>query len=274
MAPLPGETLLWTVDMLMDGVDFDSRSHSWDAIGQKCMAVNLSDCAAMGVRPVAALCAVALQDNLSTADALTLHDGIRTMGDAFDCPLVGGDTNSWRAPTVVSISVAARPAPGVPPVRRDGAKPGDAILLSGPVGGSILGRHLNVRPRVALGLELAGLRPHAMIDISDGVAIDLDRILEASGGLGAELDAAALEPLIHTDAHALARETGRRPIDHALSDGEDFELIVVLPNDAVPAGEGLSLRRIGTVRQAAGIELRWSDGRSEGVPPVGWEHLS
>ena len=100
--------LLWTVDMLMDGVDFDSVVQPWRAIGRKAMAVNLSDCAAMAVVPVAALCAVALQNSLSMDDALDLVHGAHEYGLTFQCPIVGGDTNSWDAPTVVSICIAAR----------------------------------------------------------------------------------------------------------------------------------------------------------------------
>ncbi len=266
--------LLWTVDMLMDGVDFDSRRHPWDAIGRKAMAVNLSDCAAMAVEPIAALCAVALAEHLSLADAETLIAAADACGRQYGCPIVGGDTNSWAAPTVISITIAGRPRPGVPPVRRDGARPGDTIWLSGPVGGSILGRHLTFEPRVALALELAArLRPHALIDISDGLALDLSRILTASG-CGAVLDAAALDAVLHPDATRLAAADGRSAREHGLYDGEDFELIAVLPPDA-PASDAaaLGLRWLGRIVADPGLWLAPGSGAPEPLPIRGWEHF-
>lgn len=266
--------LLWTVDMLMDGVDFDSGRHAWYDIGRKAMAVNLSDCAAMAARPVAALSAVALNRRLSLDDALALHGGAHDFGLRYGCPIVGGDTNGWNAPTVISITVAAQPEPGRPPVRRDGARPGDRIWLTGPVGGSILGRHLTPEPRIDVALAVnRELRPHAMIDISDGLALDLWRIMQLSH-CGAVLEAAALEPLIHPDAVQLAQHDGRPPREHALHDGEDFELIVVLPADAdADACAALGLRAIGHIQPGRALLLAHPDGRREPIEPRGWEHL-
>jgi thiamine-monophosphate kinase len=265
--------LLWTVDMLMDGVDFDSGVHGWAAIGRKAMAVNLSDCAAMAVVPAAALCAVSLCDALTMQDAVDLVHGAHECGLRFGCPIVGGDTNSWSAPTVVSISVAARALPDRPPVRRAGAQPGDRIWLTGPVGGSILGRHMTFEPRVELALQISReLRPHAMIDISDGVAFDLGRVLEASS-CGAVVDSAALDAATHADAVRLAQRDGRPPREHALHDGEDFELIVVLSPDASPeACRRLGLLSLGQIIGEPGMMLDEA-GRRTTIPLRGWEHF-
>jgi thiamine-monophosphate kinase len=267
------ERLLWTVDMLQEGVDFDAGTHGWGAIGRKAMAVNLSDCAAMAVEPVAALAAVALSGKLSMDDALELFRGAHACGLEYGCSIVGGDTNSWDGPTVISITVAARVPAGRAPIRRDGARPGDRIWVSGPVGGSILGRHLTFEPRVPLALEVAReLHPHALIDISDGLILDLSRIAEASG-CGAVLWPAALEAAIHPDAVRLSERDGVTPREHALYDGEDFELIVVLAADAdtVRCGE-LGLLPIGEIQARAGI---WLDGPDSGAPIEvrGWEHF-
>ncbi len=266
--------LLWTVDMVMDGVDFDSREHSWRAIGRKAMAVNLSDCAAMAATPVAALCAVALGNALSMEDAVDIVRGAEECGRRFGCPIVGGDTNSWDAPTAISISVAARVPPGSKPVRRDGARPGDRIWLTGPVGGSLLGRHMTFEPRIAVAGEIARrLRPHAMIDISDGLALDLSRILEASG-CGAVLDETALDAAIHPDAVQLAARDGLPPREHALQDGEDFELIVVAPPDAdAITAPGLGLLPLGQITAASGLWLREAGGTTTPIPIRGWEHF-
>lgn len=276
VAPLPagGEGLLWTTDMLMDGVDFRSGQHTWHQIGRKALAVNLSDCAAAAVIPVAALCAVALEERLSLDDALELLRGIRDCGAEFDCPLVGGDTNSWQHPTVICISVAARPDGDHPPLSRAGARTGDRIYVTGKVGGSLLGRHLNPTPRLRLALELnRRLGPRAMIDISDGLAIDLWHICEASG-CGALLEETALEAVIHPDARRHARQTGKPPREHALYDGEDFELIVILPPD-VPAADcrQLGLLPLGEITARRELVLRDAAGRQTPLEIKGWEHF-
>jgi len=266
--------LLWTADTLMDGVDFDSRQHSWYQIGRKAMAVNLSDCAAMGVQPVSGLCAVVLNNRLGMEDAIALHRGAHELGLRFGCPLVGGDTNSWDSPTVITICVAARAEAGQRPVGRDGACPGDRVCLSGPVGGSILGRHLHFEPRVELALSInRRLTPHAMIDISDGLALDLWRIIEASG-CGATLDAPAVDAMTHSDAVRLAEKDGKPAREHALYDGEDFELIVVVPptiSERVLAESGL--RSIGQIDESAGLHLIEPDGRRTPIERRGWEHF-
>ncbi len=266
--------LLWSTDMLMDGVDFRSAAHAWRDIGRKAMAVNLSDCAACATVPVAALCAVALSDDLSMDDAVELFRGIRDCGEAFGCPLVGGDTNSWPQPTVVAVTVIARPDGARAPVLRGGARPGDGIYLSGRVGGSLLGRHLHPRPRVREALEInRRLQPRAMIDISDGLVIDLWHICEASG-CGAEIDAGALDAVIHPDAEAMARQTGRSARDHALYDGEDFELIVVVPEEAPEADiHELGLLPLGRMLAAPVLRLRDGHGQATALEIRGWEHF-
>lgn len=276
MAQVPGSSdrLLWTVDLLMDGVHFDSGRHSWRQIGRKALAVNLSDCAAMAASPVGALVGLALSQSLSMEDALEIMRGIRDCGAAYGCPVTGGDTNSWDRPTVVCCAVAARVPPGQRPVTRSGARPGDRIHITGPVGGSILGRHLTFEPRIATALQLAReLAPHAMIDVSDGLALDLWRVLEASG-VGAEIDEADLERAIHPDARVLSARTGRPPREHALADGEDFELIVVLPEEApLQRCRELGLLPLGRITAQPGLLLRRADGVCEPLAPRGWEHF-
>lgn len=265
--------LLWTTDMLMDGVDFDSRRHGWRAIGRKAMSVNLSDCAAMAARPVAALCAVALQDRLAMDDALELFAGVREQGARFGCPVVGGDTNSWAAPTAIAVTVAARAAGR--PVLRSGAQPGDVLHVSGALGGSILGRHLTFEPRVKLAAALVDhVRPRAMIDISDGLAVDLGHLLDESG-CAAELDDELLEAAVHEDARRLAAEDGRSAVEHALTDGEDFELLAALPPDApAEALAALGMLRLGRVVPGAGEIWRCGrDGRRAQLARRGWEHF-
>ncbi len=276
LAPVAeGVGLLWSTDLLTDGVDFISTTHPWRAVGRKALAVNLSDCAACAAVPVAALCAVALCDQLSMADAEELLAGLIECGRQYGCPLRGGDTNSWSAPTVIAVTVIARPAADAPPVGRSGARPGDRVYLTGPVGGSLLGRHLDPQPRLREALTInRALRPTAMIDISDGLVIDLWNICSASG-CGAEIDARLLDPLIHDDARERSRQTGHDPLEHALYDGEDFELIVIVPAD-VPEQRcrELGLLPLGRMTDHPAIALISADGSRRELELRGWEHFT
>jgi thiamine-monophosphate kinase len=290
MAGVPGSgRLLWSTDMLLDGVDFLSEKHPWRTIGRKAMAVNLSDCAAMGARPLAALCAVTAGPGLTVDDLMDLHAGAQEIGLANECPIVGGDTNEWGNPTAIAITVLALADEDVPPVLRNGAQPGDALWVSGPLGGSILGRHLWFEPRVPLGRTIAAqLRPHAMMDISDGLVIDLARMLEASGCTGAELDEALMSAAIHADARQLSADDGKPPIEHALYDGEDFELLIALPPDASAAVcSSLGLIHIGRILEQPRREAPAPSAKPKtpsillaqargGIRPLeirGWEYL-
>lgn len=273
LEPRP-DGLLWTTDMLMDGVDFDSAVHSWRQVGYKAMAVNLSDCAASATVPVAALCAVALCDDLSMDDALELARGVRECGEQYDCPLTGGDTNSWKYPTVIAITVAAKIDGEWKPVTRQGAAAGDRVYVSGPVGGSIIGRHMRPKPRIDLARTVnRKLNPHAIIDISDGLALDLWRVCELSG-CGAIVDAADLEGVVHADARLRAEQTGASPSEHALYDGEDFELIIVVP-DSTPDEDcrRLGLLPVGVITDDRRLTLRGEDGALSPLEIRGWEHF-
>jgi thiamine-monophosphate kinase len=272
--PMADPGWIWTTDILTAGVDFESGRHSWGAVGRKALAVNLSDCAAMAAVPRAALCGLVLQESLSVEDALQIVRGMHECAIRFGCPIVGGDTNTWPHPTVISVTVAGQVPPGRKPVLRNGARPGDRIYVSGPLGGSILGRHMTFNPRVELGLEInRRLEPHAMIDISDGLSVDLRHVLEASG-CAAELDCSLLERVIHEDAHRLGLQDGKPPCEHALHDGEDFELLVALgPDASAETCRELGLMPLGTF--VAGAPRVWLGGAGaarQEVAPHGWEH--
>ena len=154
--------------------------------------------------------------------AKELYLGLREAGEVFACAIVGGDTASWEGKLAMSVSILGR-ADGISPVTRSEAKAGDAIYVTGPLGGSILGRHMIFMPRIREARALAkSARLSAMIDVSDGLAIDLGRICRASD-VGAMIDAAAVP--IHADAMELAHKSGKSPLEHALGDGEDHELL-------------------------------------------------
>ena len=148
------------------------------------------------------------------------------------------------------------------------------IFVTGPLGGSLLGRHLRPEPRIAEALALhERVALHALIDVSDGLASDLGHILEESGGLGAVLDPDAIP--IHPDAEALSRRDGRAPLDHALNDGEDFELcLAVAPEDAGRLEGGpVRVHRVGEVIAEPGLWLGDRDRGRVPVVPRGFDHL-
>jgi len=262
--------LLITTDMLMEGSCFLLREAGAHAVGRKALAVNLSDIAAMAGRPTAAVVSLGLPREGGQAIAEGLFEGMREIAEQFDVPIVGGDTNSWSGELVVSVTVLGE-ATGSGPVRRNGARPGDAIFVTGALGGSIRGKHLDFVPRVResqLLHAMVGLR--AMIDISDGLSRDLHHLCEESG-CGALLDSAAVP--ISDAAIELAATSGKSPLEHALGDGEDFELLF-----CVGAEDGERLRQhspvpvwqIGVMTEQ-GVELT-RDGTRHVLPIMGYEH--
>lgn len=272
------DLLLVGVDQVLDGVHFDSKIHTPRAIGRKVMNRNLSDCAAMAALPVAAVATVALPlagfANRSTLDfAKELYQGIREAADPYDCALVGGDTASWSGPLAVTVTILGRSA-GIHPITRRGAKIGDSIYVSGSLGGSILGRHMNFRPKVARARELAASCPvSAMIDISDGLSRDLHQICQQSR-VGAIIEADRVP--IHEDAFTLSKKDGISPLDHALHDGEDHELLYTLSSSILfptPPTPFVHLgTTIGRITEASDILLNTRDRGLIPLEPRGWEH--
>ena len=267
----PADCLL-TTDMLMEGTDFTFPEITPRQAGRKALAVNLSDIAAMAGRPLAALIAVALPRQYGIEFARELHLGVQELAQEFDVAIAGGDTNIWDGPLVISVTAVGE-ATGRGPVRRSGALVGDWIMATGTFGGSIGGRHYSFRPRVEEALKLhEAVELHAMIDVSDGLAADLYHILDESG-VGAILRADAI-PISEA---ACASTDGRSPLEHALGDGEDFELIfTVSPAD----GERLlgeppfetRLTHIGEIVAGTGAELIDNSGTKRPLARSGWEH--
>jgi thiamine-monophosphate kinase len=278
------DLLLAGADQVLDGVHFDSAVHSPRAIGIKAMNRNLSDCAAMACLPAAALATVALPKGASIDYAKELFLGLQEAGDKFNCPIIGGDTSSWNGKLALSVSILGQSAVG-PPICRNGARSGDLIGVTGPLGGSILGRHMTFAPRVREARAIAEcFEVHAMIDLSDGLSRDLQHICSASN-CGAIVNAAALP--IHDDAIEMRRD-GRSPLEHALHDGEDYELLVVgtfrQPPDRTavtpektliinsPNGVEVDLTFVGVMKPEPGVLLQRPDGRREPLEPMAWEH--
>ena len=254
------DLLLVGADQVLDGVHFDSAVHSPRDIGRKVMNRNLSDCAAMACLPAAAVATVALPRSRDIEYAKELFLGIKAAADVFEFPIVGGDTASWDAPLAMTVTILGRSA-GIKPLTRGGARPGDFIYVTGELGGSILGRHMNFEPRIREARQLAqtGIVT-AMIDLSDGLSRDLRHICRESG-VGALISTESVP--IHPDAHRLSRQTVRYPIEHALHDGEDYELLFTTSVEQ-PFGYHIGMITADTaikdVNEAVSLE------------PRGWEH--
>jgi thiamine-monophosphate kinase len=267
----PDTPCLVTTDMLMDGTCFRLSEAGPRAVGRKALAVNLSDIAAMAGRPAAAVVSVALPRQGGRHLAEELYLGLREMADEFQTPIIGGDTNSWDGPLVISVTVLGE-ATSRGPVRRSGAQPGDWLLVTGPLGGSIRGKHLNFKPRVQEAIQLHCLVSlHAMIDISDGLSADVNHLCVESG-CGAVLYADRIP--VSADAHAM--QDDKSPLEHALSDGEDFELVfAVAKEDAQQLLQsqpvsGITLVHIGEcIDQGLWIE---QDAKRRPLTPRGYEH--
>jgi thiamine-monophosphate kinase len=267
----PGSPVLVTTDMLLEGSCFVLAEAGPRRVGRKAMAVNLSDIAAMAGRPTAAVVSVGVPRTGGRALAEELYQGLREMADEFDTAIVGGDTNSWDGPLVISVTLFGEPT-GRGPVTRSGARPGDWLLCTGPLGGSIRGHHLDFTPRVHEALRLNEVAElHAMIDVSDGLAADVWHLCTESG-IGAVLRADAIP--VADAARQMA--DGGSPLEHALGDGEDFELIfAVSPAEGQCLVEtqpvpGITLAAVGECVES-GLWLE-SGGERRPLEPRGYVH--
>lgn len=283
------QTVLITIDQSADGVHFDLRTTSLELIGRKAMTRKLSDVAAMAAMPIAAEVAASLPWDFGQQRATQLFDAMRRTAETYNCPLVGGDISFWGHPLILTVTIIADPA-GIEPVRRNGAKVGDAICVTGRLGGSWTakanvgrGPHLEFEPRVALARKLAtlrGVKLHSMIDISDGLATDLEHICVQSG-VAAEIDTRRIP--MRDEAKVAAGASGLADWMHALCDGEDYELcFTVSATDGanLPAEiDGVAITKVGTILDAADgaastrIWLSQDDGRKP-LDCRGWEHRS
>ena len=287
MTPAPGMQLAISSDMLVCGRHFFPDADPF-TLGHKCLAVNLSDLAAMGAQPIAFTLALALPE--ARADWLEpFSRGMLALADAHGCELIGGDTT--KGPLTISITVFGE----VPPqqaLRRDAARAGDDLWVSGTLGDARLAlaayrqecalnadelalaapRMHAPTPRVALGLALRGIA-HAAIDISDGLAGDLGHILQRSR-VGATLDVDALPAgaaLQQRDLHLRRRFT--------LSGGDDYELCFSAPvrqRDAVykaAQAAGTAVTRIGSIDAAPGLRLLDASGEALQETPDSFDHF-
>ena len=276
-----GQHLVAATDTLNAGIHFPADTSPFD-MGYKCLAVNLSDLAAMGAIPRWALLSLSLPE----ADPEWVHqftEGFNSLAQNHDVMLVGGDTTS--GPLSINLTALGSVEPGSQ-LTRGGAKPGDMLVVSGTIGGAalalkqlqagkiVLERHLLDRPqpRVSLGRSLTGYAS-ACIDVSDGVLADLGHILSASG-CGARLE---IEKLPHT--RALAGLEDEAKWRYQLSGGDDYELLFTLPPQhlaRLPSWSqslDISLTLIGEIEQDEGIRCIGKDGTAYHPLQTGFEHF-
>ncbi len=273
---------LVTTDLLIEDVHFRLADIGPAALARKALAVNVSDIAAMGGIPEACYLGLGCPARLGTPWLRDFFNGLRAATRRWEMALAGGDF-SRAGQLLVSITVVGRARR---PVYRSGARAGDWIAITGRTGESALGwkliaagqpdpaytrRHQRVEPELAKGQLLAGYAS-AMIDVSDGLLLDLSRVLTASGGLGAQIDAERLP--LSPRFRALCRRHGWDGRLLALTGGEDYVLLFTVP----PAAErrlcrrGIGYHRIGRVTAGGGLAV-CDHGRPLRLERLGYDHF-
>lgn len=268
----PESQLVTAVDVITEGVHFTSESDPF-LIGRKALAINLSDIAAMGAEPVAAYIGIVLPKSRDKKYAEEIYRGLFELANQYNVTIAGGDTNSWDGGLVISVTVQGTVAKDQA-VLRSGAKPGDWIFVTGPLGGSLpSGRHFTFDPKLKETRILCEhFRPSAMLDISDGLASDMRHISKQSN-VGVILDANEIP--IHDDVDQSLNHEQR--LQHALSDGEDFELLfTVSPETGTKLlneseQHGLKVLKLGCCTKELDLLID-KNGSKSPLPSGGWTH--
>lgn len=277
---IPDQLLLFKTDAVVEGIHF-TKNHPAEQVGHKALARCLSDIAAMGGTPTAALVTLALPPEHDVSWVRGVYSGLYALAEKFSVAIAGGETTTNPDRALISIS-AIGCAPRGKAVLRSSGRVGDAIFVTGELGGSLSGKHLTFEPRLPEGQWLASnFQVRAMIDLSDGLAGDLRHVLKASN-LGAELLASAIP--ISREARLAAKtagDSGKTALIRALNDGEDFELLFCVPaREAVPLADAwrtrfnLRLSCIGKTVAGHSISIRNQQGHLFPLHLHGYTHFS
>jgi thiamine-monophosphate kinase len=258
--------LLFKTDAVVQGIHFEATT-SPEKIGRKALARCLSDFAAMAGTPTAALVTLALPKDFDVAFMEKIYLGMNQLALEHGVAIVGGETTTNPERILISISMIGTVAK-TKCILRTGAKAGDAIFVSGELGGSLSGKHLDFEPRLNEARWLAeNFAVHSMIDVSDGLAGDLRHLLHAAS-VGAELLASAIPTSRAAKLQARAESSAKPPLLAALTDGEDFELLfTIATRDAVRLLDAwkkefpkVRLSCIGKISKNPGLQLRDEKG--------------
>ena len=293
--PERGALQVLTTDAVVEGIHFDRRFSSFADVGYRAMAVNVSDVAAMGGTPTLALLSFLLPVATTLSDVDGLLDGILEMAADAKVAIAGGNLSRSPGPLVVDVTVTGHVRPRRI-LTRGGGKAGDALYLTGAVGGATAGlewlkdggeggpagmedcvlRHRRPNPRLRIGALLGRNRAaSACMDLSDGLADAVRQIARASG-TGASIDAAAIP--VDPGAAPWFASKGLDPVTAACSGGDDYELLFAVPRQAggrlrsvIRAARGVPITRIGELTKEPEVVLL-REGRSEPLP-AGFSHF-
>jgi thiamine-monophosphate kinase len=280
----PGSELLVSTDLSLEGVHFRRDWHPPETIARRCFARGFSDIAAMGGAPLAFFLSVALPPELKQSWVDRFMRSLVATAGEYGASLAGGDTAQSPDSVLIDMTVLGS-VPAGKAVRRNGARPGDGLFVTGDLGGSAAAiqflrenrrkrpdpgtfpRHFLASPRLAAGLALRkrGLAS-AMIDTSDGLSTDLAHICEESK-VGAEVWAEAVP---RARVGKAMREVS---LEVALNGGEDYELLFTSPRRVAGAIAGVRVTQIGRIVRGRVVVLKDAEGKSRKLRPGGWEHF-
>jgi thiamine-monophosphate kinase len=276
---LPERLVLFKTDAVVEGIHYTAAAPP-EKIGHKALGRVLSDIAAMAGTPTAAVVTIALPRKFEPSFVESIYAGMSALARRYDVAIVGGETTTNPERILISVALLGTVARGKG-VLRSGAEPGDAIFVTGELGGSLSGRHLEFEPRLNEARWLVEhFSIHAMVDVSDGLAGDLRHILKASR-VGAEVLSPAIPISIEARRAAKAESSAKPPLLAALTDGEDFELLfTVASRDAVPLLDawklqfpGVKLSCIGKITAGEEITIRDKQG-ARPLTAHGYVHFS
>ena len=276
---MPDRCVLFKTDAVVEGYHFTSETAP-ERIGHKALGRCLSDIAAMGGTATAALVTLALRSDFEITFVDRIYAGINALAQRYGVAIAGGETTTNPERLLISIALLGT-VDRAHCIHRAGARAGDAIFVTGRLGGSLAGKHLDFEPRLREGRWLASqFDIHAMIDISDGLAGDLRHVLRSSG-TGAELLSDSIPIAREAKLKAHHESSAKPPLLAALTDGEDFELLfTVASSDAVTVLDAwkkqfpeLPLTCIGRITEGQSLKLRDKNGLRE-IALHGYEHFS